>query len=366
MPSNRSLKKIAFLSLVAVIPVFVFSIWSLTGKPEDKAENTHTVAAETAATPAPETTGAVGKTDIAEQKATPDTYSTPASLGDQPFASSLAGTHIDGSLKADSNGNLIVNLETRDFFDYFLNTVGEVSPEKSLAEIERLARESLPPQAAEQALALLDQYLSYKESALTLGSQNLDPGRQHDPRYQLEMLKSALTDLKQLRRNSFDPNTHDAFFGLEEAYGEYTLASLDIQQRTDLSPEAKATLQEWHRQQLPDVIRRTETRMMADGERYQQRQKALADASSPQDAGEQLRDMGVDPAQTAEVVAYLEEREQFEQRFEQYRRELASLDQSGVTREDRAAMETRLLQQHFEDEQSRTWAKLRALETQSP
>lgn len=366
MSPNRSLKKRAFLPLIAVVPVFVLSVWILTDNPEGKGENPPTVAATIPATPAAETSGPVGKTGNVEKEATPDTYSTPASLGDQPFASSLAGTHIDGSLKADSNGNLIVNLETRDFFDYFLNTVGEVSPETSLAEIERLARENLPPQAAEQALALLDQYLSYKKSALALGSQNLDPSRQHDPRYQLEMLEGALTELKQLRRNSFDPKTHDAFFGLEEAYGDYTLASMNIQQRTDLSPEAKATLQEWHRQQLPPVIRRTETRMMAEGEQYRQRQKVLSNASSPQDAGEQLRAMGVEPAQTAEVVGYLEDRERFDQRFEQYRQELASLDQSGVAQKDRAAMEARLLQQHFKDEQSRTWAKLRALEMQSP
>ena len=363
MNRNRPVTKRAFVPLIALIPVFAFSVWILTEKPDGKAEHTPPVADGHTPPPASNMTEVAGKPETPEKQAS---YRTPASLGDQPFASSLAGTTIDGSLKADRNGNLIVSLETRDFFDYFLNTVGEVSPEKSLAEIERLARENLPPQAAEQALVLLDQYLEYKKSALALGSQNLDPGRQHEPRYQLEMLEGALTDLKQLRRNAFPPETHDAFFGLEEAYGDYTLASLDIQQRTDLSPAAKATLQEWHRRQLPEVIRRTETRMMADGERYRQRQQALANASSAQDAGERLRAMGVDAGQTAEVVAYLEERERFDQRFEQYRQELDRLEESGVAREDRAAMEARLLQQHFTDEQSRTWAKLRALESQSP
>lgn len=365
MPRNRSFNKRTFIPVITVIPVVVFSIWILTEQPERKAEYTNRAATETAAVPTPETDPPASKKGIADDKV-PDRYRTPSSLGDKPFASSLAGTHIDGSLQADSSGNLVVNLETRDFFDYFLNTVGEVSPERSLAEIERLARENLPPQAAEQALVLLDQYLTYKESALALGSQNLDPSRQHDPQYQLQMLKGALTDLKQLRRNSFDANTRDAFFGLEEAYGDYTLASMDIQQRDDLSPEAKATLQEWHRQQLPDVIRRTETRMMADGERYRQRQEVLANASSPEEAGKQLKALGVEPAQTEEVVTYLEERQQFDQQFEQYRQELASLNQSGVAEEDLATMEARLLEQHFEDEQSRTWAKLRALETQSP
>lgn len=365
MPRKESLNKRAFIPLIMTIPVVALSIWILSDEPADSTENTSTVVAEAPA-PQPSKTGTAATGPETTEKAAPAAQRTPESLGEEPFASSLAGTSIDGSLRADSNGNLVVDLETRDFFDYFLNTIGEVSPETALAEIEKMASENLPPQAAEQALALLDQYLDYKDSALALGTQNLDPSRQHDPQYQLEMLKGALADMKQLRRSSFDASTHEAFFGLEEAYGDYTLASMDIQQRTDLSPEAKATLQEWHRQQLPEVIRRTETRMMADGERYRQRQEVLANASSPEEAGKQLEEMGLEPAQTAEVVAYLEEREQFDQRFEQYRQELASLDQSGVAEEDQATMEARLLEQHFEDEQSRTWAKLRALEAQSP
>jgi lipase chaperone LimK len=366
MPRTKPLNKYAFIPLIAVVPAVAFSLWLLTDKPEGKeADVINNAVTEASVAPAAETKTRADEAEIAEETV-PDTYRTPASLGEKPFASSLAGTQIDGNLRADSSGNLIVNLETRDFFDYFLNTVGEVPPEKALAEIEILARENLPPQAARQALDLLDQYLTYKESALALGSQNLDPSRQHDPQYQLQVLKSALADLKQLRRNAFDASTRDAFFGLEEAYGDYTLASMDIQQRTDLSPEAKTTLQEWHRQQLPEVIRTTETRMMADAERHRQRQAVLADARSPKDAGKQLRALGVEPEQSAEVVSYLKEREQFDQRFEQYRQELSSLEHSGVAGEDRATMENQLLEQHFQDEQSQTWARLRALETQSP
>ncbi|MDL0431130.1 lipase secretion chaperone [Marinobacter sp. TBZ242] len=365
MSRKLPLNKHTLLPLVAVIVVVALSTWLLTDEPLAKAELADKVAPETPVSQSSES-DTLGNTAVVTDEARPISYRTPKHLGEEPFASSLAGTQIDGSLQADSSGNLVVNLETRDFFDYFLNTVGEVSPERALAEIETLARENLPPQAAKQALALLDQYLNYKESALALGSQNLDPSRQHDPRYQLEMLKGALADLKQLRRNSFDASTHEAFFGLEEAYGEYTLATLDLQQRTDLSESAKTTLQEWHRQQLPEVIRRTESRMMAEGEHYRERQEVLASAQSPEAAGRQLQALGLEPERTAEVVNYLEERQQFDQRFEQYRQERASLEESGIAAEDLVTMEKRLLEQHFDDEQSRTWARLRTLDDQSP
>ncbi|AMQ89539.1 hypothetical protein [Marinobacter sp. LQ44] len=83
---------------------------------------------------------------------------TPESLGPNPFAPSLQGTDIEGVLQADDNGQLVVNLEVRDFFDYFLSTVGEVSPETAIGQIQQMARQHLPESAAQQALALLDQY----------------------------------------------------------------------------------------------------------------------------------------------------------------------------------------------------------------
>jgi len=67
--------------------------------------------------------------EAAEMAADEDAeYQTPQSLGDDVFARSLEGTDIDGHLRANAQGQLMVDLETRDFFDYFLNTVGEPWP----------------------------------------------------------------------------------------------------------------------------------------------------------------------------------------------------------------------------------------------
>ncbi|MEX0604676.1 MAG: lipase secretion chaperone [Marinobacter sp.] len=295
----------------------------------------------------------------------PGSFRTPESLGETPFANSLAGTDIDGQLHTDAAGNLVVDLQTKDFFDYFLNTVGEVDPETALGKIESLARSSLPDPAADEAIALLAQYLNYKQKVVALGNHPLDPARQQDPVYQLSMFKQALYDLKQLRTASFDPDTHQAFFGLEEAYGEYTLASLDLQQRNDLSEEARGTLQAWHRQQLPEVIRQTETRLIEEEEVHSRRQSVLAKAASPKDAGEQLRKLGMAPDQADDVVSYLSERKQFESTYDQYQTELTQLQQAGLAPDDLATRQDELLKTHFEDGQTRTWARLKSLEQPS-
>src|SRR5690554_7854100 len=116
---------------------------------------------------------------MAETKTSaPPSYQTPSIPDGAPIAPSLAGTDIDGALQADENGQLIVNLEVRDFFDYFLSTVGEVSPETAIGQIQQMARQHLPESAAQQALALLDQYLDYKQASLAVMQTELDPARQ--------------------------------------------------------------------------------------------------------------------------------------------------------------------------------------------
>lgn len=305
------------------------------------------------------------KANVASGSKTEVPYTTPKSLGDKPFASSLRGTDIDGQLAADANGQLVVNQATRDFFDYFLNAIGESSPEEALAQIKSLTRRSLPPAAADQAMALLDRYLDYKRQAIDLGSRPLDPSRQQDPAYQMQMFHQALQDLKQLRNEMFSPATHEAFFGPEEAYDDYTLASIDIQRRTDLSESAKRTLLEWQRQQLPPQIRKTEQRLVSEQKTQQQRQAAMAAANSPEDAGERLIASGMDPGQAGEVVNYLRDRQQFAHRYDQFKTELNQLRDAGLAPSDLKQRQSQLLASYFDTEQTRSWARLRMLSPDS-
>jgi lipase chaperone LimK len=363
MTARPSTVKRAIFPLIALIPLVAATVWLVTEEPQAPSvgEQQTPEPASQAEAPVHQPPPVAGP--VATEDADAVTYRTPESLGENPFARSLAGTDIDGSLKADASGNLIVDLATRDFFDYFLNTVGEVSPETALDKIEALARNHLPEQAAKQALAILDQYLDYKQQALAMGNQALDPSRQNDPDYRLQVLKTALSDLKQIRRNAFDGTTHQAFFGMEEAYGDYTLANIEISQRDDLSAESKQTLMQWQREQLPEQIRKTETRMIEDTEISRQRQAAIAESTSPEEAGKRLRELGTNPQQVEEVVGYLREREQFDQQFQDYRQALASLDNAGISSDEKQSQQDRLLEQHFETEQARTWAKLRSLDT---
>ncbi|WP_165495660.1 lipase secretion chaperone [Marinobacter halodurans] len=322
-----------------------------------------TPAAQSQPTTRPQTAGTTAETDA------PDTgviASTPRTWDDAPLAPSLAGTEIDGSLRADASGHLIVDLQTKDFFDYMLSAVGQVAPEEALDAITTMARDNLPPTAAQEAIELLDRYIDYKRQALALSNTPLDPARASDPAYQLDQLRKALTDLKALRRNVLSPETADAFYGLEEAYGEYTLASLEIQQRDDLSPQARQTLIEWWRQQLPAPLRHTENQLIADTRQSLSRQQALNQASSPAEAAAQLRSLGMAPEQARQVETYLQERDDFDSQYAAYRKERAQLEEAGLAPADKAKREDALLADYFDDERTRTWARLRQLDSSTP
>jgi len=63
------------------------------------------------------------------------------------ISAALKGTSIDGALKADSQGNLVLDLQVRDFFDYFLSIADDVGPEQAIAEIQRYSQQYLPEPA---------------------------------------------------------------------------------------------------------------------------------------------------------------------------------------------------------------------------
>lgn len=319
--------------------------------------------APAADSPAPTTTAQAPAPQAPDQDAQSESeYRTPTTLGATPFAASLQGTDIDGALQADASGHLILGLEVRDFFDYFLNTVGEVSPETAIGQIQQMALQHLPETAAREAMALLDQYLAYKQSSLTVMQTELDPSRQHDPAYQLSTLGNALAHLKGLRQAAFEPEARQAFFGMEEAYSEYTLATLAVQQRPDLTDEGKQALLDWHRNQLPEALRHTEQRMHDSTLEHRQRVIAVESAPSPEAAGQRLSDLGLDRESVEGVVSYLQQRQAFDQRFQNFDQALQDGTTAGLVDAERQQHREQLLQQHFPDEQEQTWARLKLLD----
>lgn len=286
---------------------------------------------------------------------------TPKALPGKAFAPSIEGTQIDGSLKADVDGNLIIDLEVRDLFDYFMNTVADVPPDVALGELEKLAREHLPEGAANQAMALLEDYLAYKEAALTYAQKPLLPPSEQTPEYQLSMLEESFTQLKEIRRATMSREAVDAFFALEEAYGEYTLAQIRIQTDASLSPEARNLALNQARANLPPMLRNSEIQMQADLELTQEVDLLMQSGISDEELARALREKGIAASSVDDAINYRRAQREFDAQYTDYALERDQLRASGLSDKDIESELESLRQKYFDSEQGLTQARVRDL-----
>lgn len=278
------------------------------------------------------------------------------------FSPNLEGTDIDGQLKVDANGQLELALDVRDFFDYFLSTADIVTPEVSIQEMLLVAEQSIPPEAVEEVKQLLADYLSYKEQAVALMQQPLLPTEQQTQAYQLQVLEDGLKQLRAIRRDTMSPEAVDAFFGLEEAYEDYTLASVRVQMDDRLSEGEKARMIEYHRSQLPEVIRRTEEQLIADAERVAPVYEAL-NSGDPQNLQAELSARGYSEEQQQEIIKYQKDQADFDRRYDEYAALKRQLPQTFLSEEERDRAVEALRQRYFFSEQELTLARVRDIQS---
>lgn len=282
------------------------------------------------------------------------------------FAPSLAGTEIDGELLADAQGNLIIGIGIKDFFDYFFSVVGQRSVEDVIAEVERQIRARLPAAAASQALQIMQDYIAYQEQMSALMQSPLLPAAQQDYRYYADTMAATFEQLKQLRRQYFSPDLVDAFFGLEEAYGEYAVRTLQIQADDALGDEEKVERIRALESLLPE--------QMVNAERLAMARAAAADeARSLFEAGEsadKVRDAlatQFDTATTEEIYRFYESERRWQQRMTTYLSEVAQLQQSRLAPADLDQARAALQGKHFAvDELARVAAEEAILRKISP
>ncbi|WP_394236413.1 lipase secretion chaperone [Pseudomonas anguilliseptica] len=277
--------------------------------------------------------------------AKPDTAaaSAPASLP------GLQGTDVDGELKADSAGNLQLNLALRDYLDYFLSAADQAGLESVVEVMLADARGRLPEPALGQFIGLLGDYMDYKRASLALLQQPLSSAQQSTPDGQLVALQRAFEQLAQLRRAHFSSAATEALFGSEEAYGRYTLDNLALMARDDLSEHGKALAQERLRAQLPEAMRASEERQIQAQALQAQTDKLWQEGASEEQV-RQLLALTYDPPTVERLLSEQRNERSWQQRYATYQQELAALQGNGLSAADQQQEQQRLRQRLFSAE----------------
>ncbi|HET8705477.1 MAG TPA: hypothetical protein VFM46_04160, partial [Pseudomonadales bacterium] len=95
--------------------------------------------------------------------------------GLEHLPASFRNTEPDGALRADSEGNLVIDRSVRRLFDYFLAGYGEESSAVLEARIRAYIRSHLTEPARSQANLLLDDYLALQAQLARLDNSSDRP-----------------------------------------------------------------------------------------------------------------------------------------------------------------------------------------------
>ncbi len=261
----------------------------------------------------------------------------------------LQGTEVDGELKADSAGNLQLNLALRDYLDYFLSAADQAGLETVVEVMLADARGRLSEPALGQFIGLLGDYMDYKRASLALLQQPLSGAQQNTPDGQLVALQRAFEQLAQLRRAHFSNAATEALFGAEEAYGRYTLDNLALMAREDLSEHGKALAQERLRAQLPEAMRASEERQ-AQAQALQIQTDKLWQEGGSEEQVRQVLALTYDPPTVERLLSEQRNERAWQQRYAAYQQELAALQGNGLSAADQQQEQQRLRQRLFSAE----------------
>ncbi len=268
--------------------------------------------------------------DLIVKQATEVMGSTP-SLPDTPFlASGLLETEIDGSLRFDQRGNLILDQSVRDFFDYFLSAADEIGPATAIAEIQRYIDQYLPTTAAHQAHSLLANYLRYKQFEIQLQSQPISSDADT-----LAVMEHVFALQKQRRENLFSEQERAALFALEEAHQSFTLESLRL-----YANESIGDLERQHRlasleNTLPVELQRSRKIGAQQKRTAELIAASIVNSKDTSTLHEELLQQGLSRDKADQIVAYTQQNADFEQRYKLYRNARARINKEskGFTQE---------------------------------
>ena len=246
------------------------------------------------------------------------------------------GASVDGALRVNADGTLLVTLELRRWIDFHLAAQGEL-PLAEIIESMQLQIVKLPEPARSQANELLQNYLGYLEAL-----------QSYDHEQQKRVADGSFDEVvartrwqQRLRQQWFAPAVVEAFFRGDELLDNHTIERMTAQKRGASQQELDQLEAE-----LPPALQvmRRETRKLIDLEQNEQqlRQQGSSDAEIQQWREQQY---GIEAAQR---LQQLDERQSaWRQKVQGYINYQKSPNLQRLDREDQEKLLSTYRQKHF-------------------
>lgn len=270
-----------------------------------------------------------------------------------PRDSRVSDIDVDGRVRTDMNGNLVLDRELRRFLDFYIGLAGHRNQRDALsrrvaAELELLG---LSGEIQQQVLVILGDYLGYRQAAEALAT------AQHES---LDDVRQVLGQLQDLRREYLGSDVADGFFGEEEKRLQVILDRQAILADESLTEDERENALAQLDQLLPEHSAQLRQRSRAVVETSLKVQ-ALREQGAPEAEVRALRMEAYGAEATQRLSQLDEQRRQWQARLSHYQQEKEQiLSNSGLATEDRQAAVEELQQRIFKDDAERR--RIRALD----
>jgi len=276
-----------------------------------------------------------------------------AETTEAPLPASLRDTDVDGNLRVDEDGNLIVAPDVLKFFDYFFSATGEESPEAIKARIVAAIRKRLPDERAQkQAIALLDKYIAYRE-----GSRSLRPDG--------DDLASRLDVVKRLRREHFGEGDAEKLFGEQEQADAVAIGQKKVLDDKSLSVEERDKRLAELEKQLPESVRAAREASMRPTYDREAEASMRAEGASD-DEIRRFREERWGEEAAGRLADLDKQRAEWNKRLEAFRQKRAELEASISDPARRDAAVQKLLEESFTPQEQIRVSALDKMNAESP
>lgn len=263
---------------------------------------------------------------------------------------SLEGTEPVGGFLVGADGHLVPTADALAFFDYFLSASGE-EPEAMLrARILAAMRARVEKPASDEAEALLDDYLGFRDELRRLAEDG-------EPPHELER---RLQWIRELRRAHFGEATAEALFGDEERTTLVDLERRRVAADPSLNESERAERLAALDAELPEHVRAARARARAPARGHQEAEAMRASGASDEEVFElRAAQFG---REAAERLAELDGAQAvWNARLRAFEAELAEIEakESDASDAAREAAVDALMREHFDEQEH---LRVRAIE----
>lgn len=252
---------------------------------------------------------------------------------------SLQGASHGIRLLVDGHGQLVLDPQLLQLFDFYFNAIDEEPVAKILLRIHNDLASQLQGPTLAQARDLLKRYLDYRLAMMDLPKERQEPTT--------AAFSQHLQRLTQLRERYFNIAENQAFFSSDQSQDQFMLAQLSLNER-GLSPEEHLKQLALLEAQLPPEQRAVRQQVSRDGELYAATE-AMRQAGASEEDIYQLRAQTLDP-QAASALQQLDaQRRDWQARLDAYGKARDSLRHSGLSTTDQQTAINNLQASSFDE-----------------